>query len=111
VFSVSGAVLLAAILTSLLGQTLLKAGAGAADFQSQLLDWHTLLGLCLYGAAAMLYIVALRRIPMSVALPSTALSYVAAVAIGHFAFAEPVGPMHIGALGLISAGVLILALA
>jgi multidrug transporter EmrE-like cation transporter len=48
---------------------------------------------------------------MSVALPCTALSYVAAVAIGHFAFAEPVGPMHLGALGLIFTGVVMLALA
>jgi multidrug transporter EmrE-like cation transporter len=48
---------------------------------------------------------------MSVALPCTALSYIAAVAIGYYAFAEPVGPMHLGALGLICAGVVMLALA
>ncbi len=105
------ATLLAAIATSLLGQTLLKSGAQAADFRAQLFDWHTLLGLTLYGAAALLYIIALRRIPMSVALPCTALSYIAAVAIGYYAFAEPVGPMHLGALGLICAGVVMLALA
>jgi len=105
------AVLLGAIVTSLAGQTLLKSGAGAADFLTQMLDWRTLLGLGFYGGAALLYIVALRRIPMSVALPCTALSYVAAVAIGHFAFAEPVGPMHLGALGLIFTGVVMLALA
>jgi len=109
--SIYWAVLLAAIITSLFGQTLLKAGAKATDFWTQIFDWHTLLGLCLYGGAAILYIVALRRIPMSVALPCTALSYIAAVAIGHFAFAEPVGPMHLGALGLIFTGVVMLALA
>ena len=104
-------VLVAAILTSMVGQSLLKAGAGAADFRSQLLDWHTVVGFCLYGGAALLYIVALRRIPLSVALPCTAISYVAAAAVGHFAFAEPIGPLHIGALGLISVGVVMLALA
>ncbi len=103
--------LLAAISTSLAGQTLLKSGSGEADFRAQLLNWHTLLGLGLYAAAALLYIVALRRIPMSVALPCTAISYVAAAAIGHFAFAEPIGAMHIGALALISAGVVLLAMA
>ncbi len=70
-----------------------------------------MVGLCLYGGAALLYIVALRRIPMSVALPCTAISYVAAALIGHFGFAEPLGAMHLGALALISAGVVMLALA
>ena len=104
-------VLLAAIATSMVGQTLLKAGAGAADFLAQLLDWRTLLGLTLYGGAAILYIIALRRIPMSVALPCTAISYIAAALIGHYAFNEPLTPTHVAAIGLIAAGVVTLALA
>lgn len=104
------AVLTGAIAISMAGQTLLKAGAGAADFVSQLLDWRTILGLMLYGGSAMLYIIALRRIPMSVALPFTAVSYIAAMLIGHFAFAEPIGMMHLGAIGFISIGVIMLAL-
>jgi small multidrug resistance pump len=104
-------VLAAAIIISVGGQTLLKAGAGEADIVAQLLDVRTLFGLFLYGVAALLYIVALRRIPMSVALPCTAFSYVAATLIGHFGFAEPLGAMHLGALALICAGVVMLALA
>ena len=105
------AVLLAAIATSMGGQTLLKAGAGAPDFLAQLMDWRTILGLALYGGAAMLYIVALRRIPMSVALPFTAISYIAAALIGHYVFHEPLTVMHLTAIGLIMAGVITLALA
>ena len=93
------------------GQTLLKSGSTAPDFITQLLDPRTLVGLCLYGGAAMLYIVALRRIPMSVAMPFTAISYVAAAFIGHYGFAEPLGGVQLGALGLICAGVVMLALA
>lgn len=104
-------VLAAAIVTSMAGQTLLKAGAGAADFTAQLLDWHTIVGLVLYGGAALLYIIALRRIAMSVALPCTAISYVAAALIGHYTFAEPLGAQHLAAIGLICAGVVLLALA
>ena len=100
-----------AITISMAGQTLLKAGAGAADFIAQLLDWRTMLGLLLYGGSAMLYIVALRRIPMSVALPFTAISYIAAALIGHYAFAEPLGAMHLSAIGLIALGVVLLAFA
>jgi multidrug transporter EmrE-like cation transporter len=104
-------VLAIAITVSMAGQTLLKAGAGAADFITQVFDWRTLIGLCLYGGAAMLYIVALRRIPMSVALPCTAVSYVAAAAIGHWGFGEPIGPTHLAAIGFISVGVALLATA
>ncbi len=104
-------VLAAAITTSMAGQTLLKAGASAPDFVAQLFDLRTMIGLCLYGGAALLYIVALRRIPMSVALPCTAVSYVAAALIGHYGFAEPMGAMHVGAIAMICAGVMVLALA
>jgi small multidrug resistance pump len=103
--------LVAAILISMAGQTLLKAGAAAPDFIAQLLNPSTIIGLGLYGGSALLYIVALRRIPMSVALPCTAISYVAAALIGHFAFAEPMDAIRVGAIGLICAGVMVLALA
>jgi multidrug transporter EmrE-like cation transporter len=103
--------LFAAIATSMAGQTLLKAGAGTADFLAQMLDWRTLVGFALYGGAAVLYIVALRRIPMSRALPCTAVSYVAAALIGHYAFAEPLGIAHVGAIALICGGVVLLAFA
>lgn len=104
-------VLAAAIVTSMVGQTLLKAGAGAPDFVAQLFDPKTMIGLCLYGGAALLYIIALRKIPMSVALPCTAVSYVAAALIGHYGFAEPMGAMQVGAIAMICAGVVVLALA
>lgn len=105
------AMLFAAIATTMAGQTLLKAGAGAADFVAQLLDWRTMLGFVLYGGAALLYIIALRRIPMSRALPCTAISYVAAALIGHYAFGEAVGLTQIAAIALICLGVVLLAFA
>lgn len=107
----SWALLLGAIAVSMSGQVLLKSGAGASTLLAQLLTWQTIVGLGLYGIAAMLYIVALRRIPLSVALPSTALSYIAAAMIGHFVFGEPLGPLHLGGIGLIGAGVVLLAFA
>jgi small multidrug resistance pump len=100
-----------AIASSMGGQTLLKAGAGSPSFVAQLLDYRTLLGLCVYGGSSILYIVALRRIPMSVALPFTAVSYVAALLIGHYTFGETITPTHVGAVALICAGVVLLAVA
>jgi len=98
-----------AIGTSVVGQALLKAGASVPSFVGQLFDPRTIIGFVLYGGAAVLYIVALRRIPMSVALPCTAASYIAAAVIGHYAYAEPLGLAHIGAIGLICLGVVLLA--
>ena len=104
----------AAILVSLTGQVLLKSGASgavaaSAGFVEQLFRWHTMIGLVCYGGAALLYIVALRRIPMSVALPCTAASYVAVVLIGWLVFNEPMGLQKIAAIALISGGVVMLA--
>jgi multidrug transporter EmrE-like cation transporter len=104
-----------AILTTVVGQTLLKAGAVArsssANFIQQVLDLRTVAGLTLYIAAAFLYIVALRRIPLSVALPCTAASYVGAVFVGHFLYGEAITPTHIAAVVVIGFGVVMLALA
>ncbi len=103
--------LLAAIATSTTGQVLLKAGASSRTILDQLLSWKTELGLGLYGLAAMLYIVALRNIPLSVALPCTALSYVAVALLGHLLFGEILGVQKAMALVLIAMGVGILATA
>jgi multidrug transporter EmrE-like cation transporter len=104
--------LAAAIVASLTGQVLLKAGTlGDGGFLEQVFRWQTILGLGCYGGSAFLYILALRHIPMSVALPSTAVSYVAIALIGYFAFGEPLGAQKIAAIGLICAGVVLLATA
>ncbi len=106
------AALVAAICTSMGGQVLLKSGAGGpGGFVEQLFRPSTMVGLVVYGSAALLYIVALRKIPMSVALPCTAISYVAAALIGYFFFGEALGPQKMAALALICAGVVVLATA
>lgn len=101
--------LFAAISISAMGQLLLKAGAVAeGGFLTQLFRPPTILGLGCYGFSAMLYIVALRAIPMSVALPSTALSYVVIAALGFLVWDEPLSWSHVAALALICSGVLLL---
>jgi small multidrug resistance pump len=100
--------LVLAITTSMFGQTLLKAGAGAPSFTAQLFDFRTIIGLGLYGGSALLYIVALRKIPMSVALPCTAASYVVAALIGHYVFAESLGVPKMTGIAMICLGVLML---
>ena len=93
---------------------LLKAGASgsvaaSAGFIDQLFRWQTIIGLGCYGGAALLYIVALRKIPMSIALPCTAASYVVIALIGWAVFGEAMGMQKVLAIGLISLGVVLLA--
>lgn len=103
-----------AISVSIGGQVLLKTGASdavqaSAGFIAQLFRPHTIIGLACYGGAALLYMIALRRIPMSVALPCTAASYVAVMLIGWLFFNEPIGVQKLAAMGLICGGVVMLA--
>ncbi len=88
-----------AITTSMVGRGDIASGcrgAGAPSFVTQLFDIRTIIGFGLYGGSAILYIIALRKIPMSVALPSTAVSYVVAALIGHYVFAEALGASQNG---------------
>lgn len=104
-----------AIAMSLVGQTLLKAGAtnhqASTALLAQFLDPRTIAGLAFYMFASFLYIFALRRIPLSVALPCTAASYMGAVFIGHFMYNEEITIMHLAAVALIGCGVMMLAYA
>jgi multidrug transporter EmrE-like cation transporter len=108
--------LAAAIATSLVGQVLLKSGASSAvaadgGFVHQLVRLPTMVGLVCDGGAALLYIVALRKIPMSVALPCTAASYALIALIGWWFFQEPLGAQKLAAIAFICAGVVLLATA
>jgi small multidrug resistance pump len=102
--------LVASIGASIIGQGLLKAGAAAGPFRAQMFDVRSLAGLAAYGVAAILYMVALRRLPMSVALPFTAVSYLAAGLVGYFVFAERLNLMQMAAVAVICVGVVMLAL-
>ena len=96
------------ILAGIVGQMLLKAGADAPDLVSQVLRPSTLCGLAFYGSAAFLYIIALRKIPVSVAFPSVSLSYAIVAVLGHFLFGEPFGLKQIGGIALIMGGVVLI---
>lgn len=101
-----------AVASSLVGQVLLKAGAegmSGGSLLTQLLRPTTVLGLGFYGLGALLYIIALRRIPMSVALPCTAASYIVVAVIGWWFFGEALGAQKLAAITLIGAGVIMLA--
>ena len=98
--------LTAAILFGILGQITLKAGALASPtVMAQFLNPLTILGFGIYFGAALLYIVALKRIPVSVAFPSVAVSYAVVAIVAHLMWSEPFGWPQLGGLLLIGSGV------
>ncbi len=97
------------ILLGVGGQILLKKGAmESATFVRQLFHLPTIIGLSLYVASAFLYLIALRRLPVSVAFPSVSLSYVAVAVLGHLAFQEPLGAQQLLGIAVIVTGVVLL---
>ncbi len=99
-----------ALVAGTVGQVLLKLGAGGTGgFLAQLFRPSTLAGLVCYGLAAMLYIVALRGIPVSIAFPAAASQYVIVACLGWLFFGEPWSLQQAAALFLIVLGVILLA--
>lgn len=59
------------------GQIFLKLGASTdTSVVRTIFNWNILFGVILYGLAVVLYLLALRNFPLSVAYPIVAISYV-----------------------------------
>jgi small multidrug resistance pump len=101
--------LLAAIVLGVAGQLLFKAGAErSADVARQFLDPLTITGFAVYAPSAALYVICLRRLPLSIAFPSVSLSYVAVAVAGYLIWHEPLGLPRLGGIALIVLGVALL---
>jgi small multidrug resistance pump len=101
--------LAAAITAGVAGQVLLKTGSdGAVSVTTQFLNPFTIIGFAIYGLAGVLYIVAIKKIPVSLAYPSVAVSYIAVGIIAHFMWNEPFGLPQLGGMLLIGGGILLL---
>jgi undecaprenyl phosphate-alpha-L-ara4N flippase subunit ArnE len=98
-----------AIIGGIGGQLLLKAGSvGAQSTLAQFLRVPTLIGLGFYAVSAVLYVIALRRIPVSLAFPSVSISYAVIALLGYLFWAEPVGWWQVAGITLICTGVVLL---
>jgi small multidrug resistance pump len=102
-------VLASAIGLGVLGQLLLKSGVvRSTGFVSTFLDPFTIFGLAAYGLAALCYILAIKRIPLTVAYPSVAISYIVVSAVAHFVWGEPLGWPQLVGIVLIGGGIFML---
>ncbi len=101
--------LAAAIVGGIGGQLLLKAGSvGAESTLAQFMRLPTIIGLGFYAVSAVLYVIALRRIPVSLAFPSVSISYAIIALLGYLLWSEPVGWSQVTGIALICTGVVLL---
>ena len=63
--------------------------SGTETATAQFLRVPTIAGLVLYMVSAVLYVVALRKMTISVAFPTVSLAYVLIAVIDHFVFKSP----------------------
>jgi drug/metabolite transporter (DMT)-like permease len=88
---------------------LMKAGAAAteesASFATTLLDWRTLVGLASFAAAACVYVLVLRWLPLNVAQSFAAAQFIAVVLASAFVLSEPIELGQWAGIALIAAGI------
>ncbi len=102
------AALLIGICIAASGQLLLKTGAmRGTEVVGQYFDLYTLLGLGAYGTSAVLYIFALRKIPLSQAYPTVSLSYAAVAIAAHYIWGERISWGQGAGFVLIMGGILL----
>jgi drug/metabolite transporter (DMT)-like permease len=91
------------------GQILLKSAAdGSVTVIGQFFNPMTMVGLAVYVFAALCYILALKKIPVSIAFPSVAASYAVVAVLAHFLWDEPLGWSQMAGIVLIGSGVLLI---
>jgi multidrug transporter EmrE-like cation transporter len=98
-----------AILLGVAGQLVLKAGADSSgEGLAQFLSPWTLCGFGIYFLSALTYIVAIKKIPVSLAYPSVSISYGLLAILAHILWREPLTWQHWAGILLISSGIFVM---
>ncbi len=109
----SNIMLLTAILIGVAGQIFLKIGSLAmANLKPNSLNYflngNLWFGLFLYGVSTIFYIIALQKIPLSIAYPTISISYIFVVILSSIIFKEKIDITQILGILLIMSGVFLI---
>ena len=98
-----------AILLWVAGQVVLKTGAeNSGEGLAQFLSPWTIGGFGIYFLAAITYIVAIKKLPVSLAYPSVSISYGIVAILAHLLWREPLTWHHWAGLLLIGSGIFVM---
>ena len=107
---VSFSLILVGVLLNAAAQLLLKAGTNAMPLGLRLaVEPHILAGLACYVVSVVVWIVALSRVPVSIAYPMLSIGYVVNAIAAWYLLGEAVTPMRLVGIGIIVLGVFIVA--
>jgi multidrug transporter EmrE-like cation transporter len=102
--------ILAGVLLNAGAQLLLKAGTNAMPLGLGLaLEPHILGGLACYVVSVVVWVIALSRVPVSIAYPMLSIGYVVNAIAARYLLGEAVTPMRMVGIGIIVLGVFIVA--
>ena len=106
----SFAFILTGVLLNAGAQLLLKAGTNAAPLGLRLaIEPHILAGLACYVVSVVVWVVALAKVPVSMAYPMLSIGYVVNAIAAYYWLGEAVTPMRLAGIGVIIVGVFIVA--
>jgi len=107
---VSFSLILVGVLLNAAAQLLLKAGTNAMPLGVRLaIGPHIVAGLACYVVSVVVWIVALSRVPVSIAYPMLSIGYVVNAIAAWYLLGEAVTPMRLVGIGIIVLGVFIVA--
>ena len=107
---VSFSLILVGVLLNAAAQLLLKAGTNALPLGLRLaIEPHILAGLACYVVSVVVWIVALSRVPVSIAYPMLSIGYVVNAIAAWYLLGEAVTPARLVGIGIIVLGVFIVA--
>lgn len=107
---VSFAIILVGVLLNAAAQLLLKAGTNAMPLGLRLaIEPHILGGLACYVISVVVWVVALSRVPVSIAYPMLSIGYVVNAVAAWYLLGETLTPMRLTGIGIIIAGVFLVA--
>src|SRR4051812_35075858 len=106
----SFALILFGVLLNATAQLLLKAGTNAMPLGLKLaIEPHILGGLACYAVSVVLWVVALSKVPVSIAYPMLSIGYVVNAIAAWYLLGETVTAMRMVGIGIIVLGVFIVA--
>jgi multidrug transporter EmrE-like cation transporter len=107
---VNFAFILTGVLLNAGAQLLLKAGTNAMPLGPRLaIEPHILAGLACYVVSVVVWVVALSKVPVSMAYPMLSIGYVVNAIAAYYLLGEAVTPMRMVGIGIIVLGVFIVA--
>jgi drug/metabolite transporter (DMT)-like permease len=111
---VTGTYIVASMACTVVGNLLLKTGAGERGIGGvwpfSLLNMHTFLGALAFGMAMIFYLMVLKRTSLNLAQSIFALQFVLVIFAAHLVLGEAIGVYRWVGIALIAVGLLVVAL-